>query len=77
MAEKVWYPIWDSGSQLDHSVRTLPEMVTTADTDLRVASGLLDVRHLAGDPNLTLRLRTYDARPTGGAARRNGFPSCT
>ncbi len=57
VAEKVWYPIWDSGSQLDHSVRTLPEMVTAAH-DLRVASGLLDIRHLAGDPNLTLRLRT-------------------
>ena len=31
---------------------------TTAEDDLRVALGLLDVRHLAGDPNLTLRLRT-------------------
>ena len=58
VAEKVWYPLWDSGSQLDHSVRTLPEMVTAADADVRVASGLLDIRHLAGDPNLTLRLRT-------------------
>jgi [protein-PII] uridylyltransferase len=58
VAEKIWYPIWDSGSQLDHSVRTLPEMVTAADADVRVASGLLDIRHVAGDPNLTLRLRT-------------------
>ncbi len=57
-AQQVWYPIWDSGAQLDHSVRTLPEMVATAASDVRVASGLLDVRHLAGDPNLTLRLRT-------------------
>ena len=39
-------------------MRTLPEMVAAADADLRVALGLLDVRHLAGDPNLTLRLRT-------------------
>ena len=31
---------------------------TAAADDLRVALGLLDVRHLAGDPNLTLRLRT-------------------
>ena len=23
-AEQVWYPLWDSGAQLDHSVRTLP-----------------------------------------------------
>ena len=58
VSQQVWYPIWDSGSQLDHSVRTLPEMVATAAADVRVASGLLDVRHLAGDPNLTLRLRT-------------------
>ena len=58
VAEQVWYPLWDSGANIDHSVRTLPEMVSTADTDLRVALGLLDVRHLTGDPNLTLRLRT-------------------
>ncbi|WP_193612289.1 [protein-PII] uridylyltransferase [Nocardioides lijunqiniae] len=58
LAEKVWYPLWDSGSKLDHSVRSMPEMLSAAAADLRVASGLLDLRHLAGDPNLTLRLRT-------------------
>ena len=58
LAEEIWYPIWDSGAQLDHSVRSFSEMVATADADLRVASGLLDLRHVAGDPNLTLRLRT-------------------
>lgn len=58
VAEKVWYPLWDSGSRLDHSVRSLPQMVAAAEEDLKVALGLLDVRHLAGDPNLTLRLRT-------------------
>ncbi|MGZ6753483.1 MAG: [protein-PII] uridylyltransferase [Nocardioides sp.] len=58
LAEKVWYPLWDSGSKLDHSVRTFPEMVAAAGADLKVALGLLDLRHLAGDPNLTLRLRT-------------------
>ena len=44
--------------KLDHSVRTVAEMLEQADADLRVALGLLDVRHLAGDPNLTLRLRS-------------------
>ena len=58
VAEQVWYPLWDSGANVDHSVRSLPEMVAAADADLRVALGLLDVRHVAGDPNLTLRLRT-------------------
>ncbi|HWJ82808.1 MAG TPA: [protein-PII] uridylyltransferase [Nocardioides sp.] len=58
LASAVWYPIWDSGAKLDHSVRTLPEMIAAAADDVRVASGLLDVRHLAGDFSLTLRLRT-------------------
>ena len=33
-------------------------MLEQAAADLRVATGMLDARHLAGDPNLTLRLRT-------------------
>lgn len=57
-AGQVWYPLWDSGKTIDHSVRGLGEMVAAADADLKVALGLLDVRHLAGDPHLTLRLRT-------------------
>ncbi|MFC6288437.1 [protein-PII] uridylyltransferase [Nocardioides sp. GCM10027113] len=57
-AEKLWYPLWDAGHRLDHAVRSLDEMVKAADGDLKVALGLLDVRHVAGDPNLTLRLRT-------------------
>jgi [protein-PII] uridylyltransferase len=58
VAGQVWYPLWDSGANLDHSVRTMAQMVETASQDLKVALGLLDVRHVAGDPNLTLRLRT-------------------
>ncbi|WP_435771178.1 [protein-PII] uridylyltransferase [Nocardioides sp. SYSU DS0651] len=58
LGSRIWYPLWDSGVKLDHSVRTLPEMLAAADADVRVASGLLDVRHVAGDPGLTLRLRT-------------------
>ena len=57
-AAQVWYPLWDSGANLDHSVRSLPQMLEQAGADLRVAMGLLDARHLAGDPSLTLRLRT-------------------
>jgi [protein-PII] uridylyltransferase len=56
--ERVWYPIWDTGVRLDHSVRTVSQMLEQAGVDLRVALGLLDLRHLVGDPNLTLRLRS-------------------
>lgn len=53
----LWYPLWDSGRRLDHSVRSMAEVLEAA-ADLRVALGLLDARHLAGDPGLSLRLRT-------------------
>jgi len=52
-AAKIWYPLWDSGATIDHSVRTVEEVLEQADADLRVATGMLDVRHLAGDPNLS------------------------
>jgi [protein-PII] uridylyltransferase len=57
-AGQIWYPLWDSGVPIDHSVRSVPEVLAQVATDLTVALGMLDVRHLAGDPNLTLRLRT-------------------
>ena len=46
------------GSSSTTRCASLPQMLAAAEADLRVASGLLDVRHVAGDPNLTLRLRT-------------------
>jgi [protein-PII] uridylyltransferase len=58
MAARLWYPLWDAGVPVDHAVRALPEVTAAARKDLRVALGLLDVRHLAGDPALTLRLRS-------------------
>ncbi|WP_310962854.1 [protein-PII] uridylyltransferase [Nocardioides terrisoli] len=57
-AAGLWYPLWDSGVEIDHAVRTLAEVLERSGADLRVALGMLDARHLAGDPNLTLRLRT-------------------
>ncbi len=58
VAAEVWYPLWDAGVDLDHSVRALSEVQHAAAGDPRVALGLLDARHLAGDPNLALVLRT-------------------
>jgi len=57
VAQEVWYPLWDAGANIDHSVRALSEVTGAARDDPRVALGLLDTRHLAGDPSLTLRLR--------------------
>ncbi|TQL69394.1 UTP--GlnB (protein PII) uridylyltransferase GlnD [Nocardioides albertanoniae] len=58
VSEQVWYPLWDVAPELDHSVRSFSEMLSASTGDLRVALGLLDIRHLAGDRGLVLRLRT-------------------
>ncbi|MEU0675050.1 [protein-PII] uridylyltransferase [Streptomyces sp. NPDC006172] len=58
LADRLWYPVWDLGLALDHSVRTPAEARKTAGEDLKVHLGLLDARHLAGDPALTAGLRT-------------------
>src|SRR6266487_4025870 len=57
LADRVWYPIWDSGTRLDHAVRTPREGREVARGDLRAALGLLHARHVAGDPGLTAELR--------------------
>jgi [protein-PII] uridylyltransferase len=57
VADRIWYPIWDSGVHLDHAVRTVPEARQAAATDLKVALGLLHARHIAGDTMLSRRLR--------------------
>jgi [protein-PII] uridylyltransferase len=57
LADRVWYPIWDSGLRLDHSVRTHDEARAVAREDLKAALGLISARHVAGDPELTSRLR--------------------
>jgi [protein-PII] uridylyltransferase len=70
VAERVWYPIWDRGIRLDHSVRTVAEAVDAADGDLKVALGLLDARHVAGDPRLTAHLTARIASLWRARARR-------
>ncbi|TWP45119.1 [protein-PII] uridylyltransferase [Lentzea tibetensis] len=56
VADKLWYPLWNSGIGLDHSVRTVGEALRVAAGDLRTALGLLDIRHVAGDQEVSQRL---------------------
>lgn len=57
IADAVWYPIWDSRIGLDHSVRTPDQACAVARGDLKALLGLLDIRHVAGDPDLTAAVR--------------------
>jgi [protein-PII] uridylyltransferase len=77
IADALWYPVWDSGLQLDHSVRTARESLAVADSDLKAMLGLLRVRHVAGDAALTtslaeaVRRRWSDRRATWLPALRD------
>jgi [protein-PII] uridylyltransferase len=52
IADGIWYPVWDEGVQLDHSVRRPQEVLTAAADDVRVALGLLDARMVWGEPRV-------------------------
>jgi len=57
------YPLWNSGRSIDHSVRTRSETREIAESDIRVATGLLDIRFVAGNNDLVSAV--------GGDAREN------
>ena len=42
IAERVWYPIWDAGLKLGHSVCTQREALEIAESDLDTATALLE-----------------------------------
>ncbi len=48
-ADRIWYPVWDEGIALDHSVRRPADVLEMAGKDLKVALGLLDARVVCGD----------------------------
>ncbi len=58
LAERLWYPLWDSGLRLDHSVRTPAECADVAHRELSAAVGLLDLRLIAGSATLVEQARS-------------------
>ena len=70
LADRVWYPIWDAGVRLDHSVRTVTQCRQVAAGDLTAAVGLLDLASLAGDDQLVAAARSTVAHDWRGNARK-------
>ena len=52
MAERLFYPFWDAGFSLGHSVRTVKECLSAARERIDTACSLLDARLLWGDERL-------------------------
>ncbi len=70
LADALWYPLWDAGLRLDHSVRTPAQCRDVAGSDLSAAMGLLDLRALAGDAGLVARTRAALLGDWRGGIRR-------
>jgi [protein-PII] uridylyltransferase len=70
LADRLWYPLWDTGLRLDHSVRTSSQCREVAAADLSAAVGLLDIRPLAGDAALAVRTRAALLTDWRGGIRR-------
>lgn len=70
LAERLWYPIWDAGVRLDHSVRTVSGCRAVAERDLSAAVGLLDLTWVAGDQELVSAARSTVAHDWRANARK-------
>jgi [protein-PII] uridylyltransferase len=70
LADRIWYPIWDGGASLDHSVRTVGECRSVAAGDLSAAVGLLDLELVAGDEEVVAAARSTLGHDWRANARR-------
>ena len=57
LVNEVLYPLWNTKS-VDHSVRTRSETRDAAISDLRVATGLLDIRLITGNADLVANVQS-------------------
>jgi [protein-PII] uridylyltransferase len=69
LADRIWYPIWDSGVRLDHSVRSVAQCRSVASADLSAAIGLLDLTCVAGDAQVVAAARSTVAHDWRAHAR--------
>ena len=70
VAERLWYPLWDSGVDLDHAVRSLHQCRQVAASDLPAVIGWLSVRAVAGDATVVHRAASVVLKDWRSAARR-------
>lgn len=70
LADRIWYPIWDAGVRLDHSVRTVTQCRNVAAEDLTAAVGLLDISPVAGDAEVVAAARATVSHDWRANARK-------
>ncbi|MBD5788205.1 [protein-PII] uridylyltransferase [Cellulosimicrobium terreum] len=70
VASRLWYPLWDAGVDLDHSVRSLSQCRQVASKDVPAAVGWLDVSAIAGDALVVHRASSAVLTDWRSASRR-------
>ena len=70
LADAVWYPVWDTGVRLDHSVRTVHEAVAVARRTSRWRSGCSTRATSRGTPRSPARLGGAPGPPGARAPPR-------
>ena len=67
IVQHILYILWDIGFQVGHATRSMQEVVTQANGDLRTKTSLLECRYLAGDESLFAEFnKTFERRCVRG-----------
>lgn len=52
LSRQVFHHLWDLGFQVGHSVRTIPDCIDLAGSDLTIRTSMMEARYVAGSPDL-------------------------
>jgi [protein-PII] uridylyltransferase len=67
LVQHVLYMLWDIGFQVGHATRTMSEVVSQANEDLRTKTSLLEARYLCGDEGVFADFnKTFERRCVHG-----------
>ncbi|MEF2144611.1 MAG: [protein-PII] uridylyltransferase [Desulfovibrionaceae bacterium] len=69
LSSALFHPLWDLGLDLGHGVRTIKDCLSLARTDNQVLSSLLDIRYIAGDPDVMRAFHAAFAKLAKGRGR--------
>lgn len=73
LADKLLYPMWDARIDVGHAVRDPQATAKLAKDDLATATALLDVRLVAGNPDLVDQLQRATRKVIAPGGNANGF----